>query len=163
MSFNYDLLKEINNVRKNPSSYANKILGYKSYFKGDIIKIPGNKGGIQTEEGFPAYEEAAKYLKSIKPVGELTASKALGRIANDYSEICAHLEPDKICEIDLDSIIKKYGSFSGTFDNILDFGNSTPELIVISLLVNDGDPSRTNREILLNPKKKKSRNYKRKT
>lgn len=155
MSFYYDLFKEMNDVRKNPSGYADKILGYKSYFKDKVMYIPNSKTGISTEEGFPAFEEAAKVLKTLKPVGELLPSKALGRVANDYLEIIGHCDPEKINDIELDPIIKKYGSFSGTFTNAIDFGSSTPELVVISLLVSDGDPSRQNREFLTNPELKK--------
>ena len=155
MSFEYELFKEMNNVRKNPNSYADKILGYKSYFKGNVMYIPGNKTGISTEEGFPAFEEAAKFLKSAQPVGELKPSKALGRVANDYLEIIGHCDPEKINDIELDPIIKKYGSFSGTFNNAMDFGSSTPELVVISLIVSDGDSTRSNREFLTNSELKK--------
>ena len=155
MSFYYDLFKEMNSVRKNPSGYADKILSYKSYFKDKVMHIPGSKKGISTEEGFSAFEEAAQFLKSSKPVEELSPSKALGRVANDYLELSSHCSPEKINEIDLDSIINKYGSFSGTFHNAMDFGSSTPELVVISLLVSDGDPTRANREFLTNPELKK--------
>lgn len=154
-SFYYELIKELNLVRTSPSIYADKILGYKKYFKGTILRLPGAKGGTQTEEGFAAYEEAAKFLKESKPLSEIIPSKALGRIANDYLEKIKTLDPDKIGEIDLDSIIKKYGTYTGTFNNIMDFGSPTPELVIISLLANDGDPSRSNREFILNEESKK--------
>lgn len=154
-SFYYELIKELNSVRKSPAVYADKILGYKQYFKGTILRPPGAKGGVQTEEGFAAYEEAANFLKTSKPLDEIVPSKALGRIANDYLEKMKTLDPDKIGEIDLDSIIKKYGTYTGTFNNIMDFGSSSPELVVISLLANDGDPSRSNREFILNEESKK--------
>ena len=155
MSFYYELFKEMNLVRKDPSGYADKLLGYKSFFKGNVMYVPGGKTGISTEEGFKAFEDAAAFLKTLKPVGELLPSKALGRVANDYLEIIGHCDPEKINEIDLDAIINKYGSYSGTFNNAMDFGSSTPELVVISLLVSDGDESRANREFLTNPELKK--------
>ena len=154
-TFYYELIKEIYSVRKSPSTYADKILGYKQYFKGTILRIPGSKGGVQTEEGFAAYQEAAQVLKSSKPLDEIVPSKALGKIANDYLERMKTLDPDKIGEIDLDSIIKKYGTYTGTFNNIMDFGSPSPELVVINLLANDGDPSRSNREFVLNEESKK--------
>ena len=154
-SFYCGLIKEINSVRTNPVAYADKLLEYKKYFKGLVLKLPGAKAGIKTEEGFPPYEEAAKFLKSMKPVEEMSPSKGLGRIANDYLEKIKDLDPEQIGEIDIDLIIKKYGSFSGSFSNISDFGNNTPEFCLIGLLVNDGDESRSNRDFILDKNLKK--------
>ena len=154
-SFYYGLIKEINSVRTNPVAYADKLLEYKKYFKGLVLKLPGAKAGIKTEEGFPPYEEAAKFLKSMKPVEEMSPSKGLGRIANDYLEKIKDLDPEQIGEIDIDLIIKKYGSFSGSFSNISDFGNNTPEFCLIGLLVSDGDESRSNRDFILDKNLKK--------
>ena len=154
-SFYYGLIKEINSVRSNPSAYADKLLSYKKYFQGLILKLPDSKAVIKTEEGFPPYEEAAKFLKSMKPVEEMTPSKGLGRIANEYLEKIKDLDPEKIGEIDIDLIIKKYGSFSGAFSNISDFGNNTPEFCLIGLLVSDGDESRSNRDFILDKNLKK--------
>ena len=154
-SFYYGLIKEINSVRTNPSAYADKLLAYKNYFQGTVLKLPGSKAGIGTEEGYPPYEEAAKFLKSMKPVGEMTPSKGLGRIANEYLDKIKDLDPEEIGKIDIDSIIKKYGSFSGSFSNISDFGNNTPEFCLIGLLVSDGDETRSNRDFILDEKLKK--------
>lgn len=154
-SFYYGLIKEINSVRTNPAAYADKLLAYKQYFKGQVLKLPGAKAGIKTEEGFPPYEEAAKFLKSMKPVDKMSPSKGLGRIANEYLEKIKDLDPEQIGEIDIDLIIKKYGSFSGSFSNISDFGNNTPEFCLVGLLVSDGDESRSNRDFILDEKLKK--------
>lgn len=154
MKFHLDLIKEINFLRKNPSGYAEKILSYKNYFKGNVFKIPGQKIEIVTEEGFAAYEEAIQFLKSNKPSKELIPSKALGRIANDYIEELRK-NPDKEDEIDMNSIIQKYGSFTGIFLYSIDYGSDTPELVVINFLVCDGDKSRSNRNSILNPELKK--------
>lgn len=154
-SFYYGLINEINSLRTNPAAYADKLLGYKKYFKGLVLKLPGAKAGIQTEEGFPAYEEAAKFLKSKKPVERMIPSKGLGRIANEYLGKIKDLDPEKTGEIDIDLIIKKYGSFTGTFSNVSDFGNNSPEFCLIGLLVSDGDETRSNRDFILDEKLKK--------
>ena len=155
MSFYVGLLKEINSCRQNPSLYADKILALKPYFKDKIFKPPGSKVGIGTQEGFEAFEEAAKVLKSSKPVGELIPSKALNKIAGEYLETVSHVEPENIDQIDVNLIIKKYGSFTGVFNNAIDFGSTTPELVLISLIVSDGDSTRYNREFIINPESKK--------
>ena len=148
MSDYQELIKEINNVRKDPASFADKLLGCKQYFTGNILRMPG-LSPVETQEGFSAFEEAAKFLKEKKPIPELAPSKGLGKIAADFSSEISHCDPEKIGDIDLNSIIKKYGSYSGNFTSAIDFGSSTPETVVINLFVSDGDPSRGNREFLI--------------
>ena len=152
--FYFQLLSELNLLRKNPCGYAEKILLYKSYFQKNNLKIPGESYLTPTEEGPAAYDEAANYLKTLNPLVEVVPSKGLGRIANEYLEKMKYLEPDKIGEIDIDVIINKYGKASGTLNTAVDFGNNGPEFVIISLIVSDGDKSRANRDLLLNPELK---------
>ena len=151
MSFLQKVLDEINFVRKNPSAFADKLLTFKNYFKGKIIKFPGQKVGNQTEEGFPAYEEAAKYLKTLKPTEEMIASKGLCKIAQDFLDANSDKSIEAIDEKGLETFIQKYGDYTGTFNNAFDFGSELPELVAVNLIVSDGDPSRGNRELLLDP------------
>ena len=69
MEFYKKLLDEINKVRKDPKSFAEKLLGYKQSIEGPHPKI-------ETQEGFIAYEEAANILKSTSPLPELSPSKS---------------------------------------------------------------------------------------
>ena len=155
MLFHQNLLKEINELRSNPSSFADKLLGYKSYFTDKIMKFPNSKNRINTEEGFSAYEEAANYLKTLSPICEMNGSKGLCKIAKDYLDKMVLCSVDEIANIDLGSIIKKYGKFRGMFGNALEFRSDTPELVAANLAACDGDVSRANRDILLNPEFKK--------
>ena len=109
MEFCKNLFDELNLIRKNPKKYADKIIGYKKYFKGKDLKIPNTDTIIETEERFTAFEEAYKFLKTIKPLPELKASKGLGRIANDFLKQISHWEPERIDDIDLTSIIVGLG------------------------------------------------------
>ena len=155
MDFNKQLFEEINSVRLNPSSYVDKVLKYKDYFEGNILKIPGIDAGIQTQEGAAAYEEAANFLKSAQSTEALTASKGLFQIANDYLSQIQNIEVEKIDTIDINTIIDKYGSYQGEFAQSMEYGSITPEQIVISLLVSDGDSTRAYRDILLKSSLKK--------
>ena len=149
MEFYKKLIDEINKVRKDPNAFAEKLLGYKNYFEGNYLVLPGSDEKIETEEGFKAYEEASNILKSTSPLPELTPSKGLGKIAADFFEKIKATDPDDIGDIDLNSLILNYGSFSGVFENIIEFGNNSPELIVTNCIVCDGNPDRENRNILL--------------
>ena len=51
----------------------------------------------------------------------------------------------------MDKIIKKYGSYGGSFSRAVDFGGETPENVIVYLTVCDGDKSRGQRNTLLNP------------
>ena len=152
MSFEEQLVNEINELRTNPKEYSEKVKKYVRYFAGKVLKIPGTKAGIRTEEGAAAYEEAADYLinfdTELKP---LEPSKGLGRICADFLEKAKSVEPDEIRSIDLEGIIENYGSFSGSLNRAMDFGGEDPEQVIMNLLVCDGDPNRGNRESLLSP------------
>ena len=65
------------------------------------------------------------------------------------------VEHDQIGNIDLEEIIAKYGSFSGSLNRAMDFGGEDPEQVLINLIVCDGDPNRGNRESLLSTDLKK--------
>jgi hypothetical protein len=153
--FYLNLVDEINKLRSNPPAYGDKLLSFKSCFKDLVVKFPGQKVGMQTSEGFAAYEEAAKYLKTLKPISDIIASKGLCRIAKDYLDKMRECSPEEVESIEIDSIIKKYGKFKGTFNNAMDFGSDTPELVVVNLVVSDGDETRANRDLLLNPENHK--------
>lgn len=155
MSFYQNLVNEINIVRRNPSAFADKLLSYRDCFKDTVCKLPSQKTAVQTQEGFAAYEEAAQKLKTLQPICDMGASKGLSRIAKDYLEKMKECSPDEVEKIEMEPIINKYGSFSGEFNNAMDFGSETPELVVINLVVSDGDPSRANRDLLLNPELKR--------
>lgn len=147
--FNEELLGEINSLRTNPKKFAKTISKYIDYFKGKLLCLPGSNAGIQTEEGADAYIEARDYLLNHSRIEALKPSKGLCRIAEDF--ISAVQKPDSgdLESKDMEEIINKYGSFSGSFSRAMDFGGETPEQAVINLIVSDGDKSRGQRESLL--------------
>ena len=143
------ILDEINSLRTDPPAYAEKILKYKDLFEGKKLKRPdGIK--IETLEGPGAYAEAANYLKSHKPVGTLTASKGLTKIAEDILQVAQTCDAGAIdSRINVKQLIDRYGSFEGGFGRLMEFGGTTPEIVVIDLVVSDGDKSRSQRSQLL--------------
>ena len=149
MSFLSELVREINKVRANPSSYANIIDGYKQYFQGKIIKLPNTNIGMKTEEGAAAYDECARFLRSVESAEELNPSKGLTKIAEELLVIVQRDESE-IGGVDINPIIDKYGSYEGKFNRIMECGGATPEQVVINLLVSDGERSRNQRNALLN-------------
>lgn len=146
MDFQAKLIDEINKARVSPQAYAEKLLGFEKNFKDKVFRIPGQTA-IMTNEGFAAFKEAAKHLKSIKSLSPLTPNKYLTRIAEDSLQYAQNdTQPD------LDSLIDKYGQIIGAFSQATDFGSPNPELVVINLLVDDGDVNRGNRQNILSSK-----------
>ncbi len=143
------ILDEINEVRTNPAAYAEKILKYKDLFEKNTLKRPDGKK-IKTQEGPAAYEEAANFLKSAKKASPLTASKGLTKISEDLYNAVQHCSPSLLdSRVNLSDLIQKYGSFEGNFGRLMEFGGESPEHIVIDLIVSDGDPSRSQRDQLM--------------
>lgn len=149
--FRNKVIDEINFVRKDPQSYANKIRKYTTYFKGKILKVP-ELTPIITSEGSKAFEEAAKVLDNLDSLNELKYSPGLTHTAHDaLKEIQKFDDVDKMGDLNIDSFISKYGEVQGVFAQACDFGSPIPEMVVINLLVDDGDPNRGNRENIISP------------
>jgi hypothetical protein len=51
----------------------------------------------------------------------------------------------------MEDIINKYGTYVGSLNREISMGDETPEQIVVSLVVSDGDASRGHRDCLLSP------------
>ena len=142
-----DLIYEINNVRSNPASYAEKLERYKSYFQGNVWKDPNSNAGIKTEEGAAAVDEAINFLRSkAQRVDSLTPSKGLNKVAADFLR---EFQKDANANVELDPVISRYGNFTGNFRRLVQFGSNTAEHVVINLLVCDGDKSRGHRDAIL--------------
>ena len=150
MSFDKQLLDEINELRRDPKKYGEKIKSYLSYFDGNVLNLPGRKSGIRTHEGPKAYQEAVNYLSIKKPVEPIQPSKGLFRVAQDYLKRIQRKNADA-GSVDVDAIIDKYGEYYGDFINAADYGGQTVEQSIINLIVSDGDKNRRQRESLLNP------------
>ena len=155
MSFEQELVKEINSLRTNPKEYAKKVQKYISYFNGKLLDLPGSEASIETQEGAEAYTEAANFLSKQNGIEPFEPSKGLARVAKDYITEVQKISPEELEKIDLDKLIAKYGSFTGNLNRAIDFGGETPEQVIVNLLVSDGDPSREQRESLLSKDLKK--------
>ena len=148
-NFNALLIKEINILRTNPKKYAEKVQNFTKYFKGKVLRIPGTNSGIRTEEGVDAYNEAVTFLNKQKSIDPLQPSKGMCKIAEDLLHEIQNRDPGDLNNIDMETIISKYGNFCGNFARAIDFGGENAENVVVNLLVSDGDKSRSQRQTLL--------------
>ena len=150
--FEQQVANELNILRTIPQKYANTIREYKKYFKGTELILPGTNIAIQTQEGANAYEEAGQYLENANGIHPLKLNESLCRIAKEYLAEVQKTDINEVSNIDLESIIANYGQFKGSFSRIIDFGGTTPALVIANLLVGDGDEKRSQRQSLLNEK-----------
>ena len=146
--FAQKVIEEVNKIRLNPKTYSNKIRGYLSCFQGNVLRIP-KQPGLMTNEGPAAYREAADFLLSLPKLQPLTLDNALNSAAQDMAEELSHYEEfEQMDAINRDSILEKYGQYEGQFGESTDFGSMSPEMVVVNLLVDDGNKSRGNRKML---------------
>ena len=149
MSFLSNLVKEVNDFRRNPYAYAKKIEKHKKYFENGTNnwKQPKSNIVIKTQEGPAAFDEAIDFLKNkSNSRNELTPSKGLTKIAED---ILKEYQKDANSNVEIEGFVKKQGKFTGLFRNLVQLGSDIPEFVVVSLIVGDGDKTRSYRDALL--------------
>ena len=146
--FAQKVIEEVNKIRLNPKTYSNKIRGYLSCFQGNVLRIP-KQPGLMTQEGPSAYREAADFLLSLPKLQPLTLDNALTSAAQDMANELSHYDEfEQMNNINRESILEKYGHYEGQFGESTEFGSMTPEMVVVNLLVDDDNKSRSNRKML---------------
>ena len=149
--FSKEVIEYFNMVRSNPKKFASIIREYKQYFKGKVLRVPNSKVGIMTKEGADAFEEAAKYLDSVKAINTVKYNVGLTHIAKEVVDAAAKTDDiNSLDELDMDAIFEKYGKFVGAFSRAMDFGSKDSKMVIINLIVCDGDSSRGQREGIFN-------------
>lgn len=150
MSFLRELVDEIAKARTDPKSYANKVEAYIPHFQDKILRLPNTNIGIKTQEGPDAYKECVDFLRNQAEECEVQIpSKGLTKIADELL-VVVKKDPSQIGAVDMNGLIDKYGSFTGAFNRVMECGGTTPEQIVVNILVSDGDKNRSQRDALLN-------------
>ena len=158
MAVNFNKLKqevfeEHNKIRANPKSFIPILKTVLGYFKKDVIYKPGQIP-LQTNEGQKVYQETINFLEKQKPLAALVLNENLSRAAQDHAN---DIGPKGLCDHDgtlgmtLSDRIEKYLKWDKTIAENLDFGGKTGEDIIVSLIVDDGNPDRGHRKNIFNP------------
>jgi hypothetical protein len=148
------VVREINKIRRFPKEYAKYLRALGSRFEGTLWRLRDHVP-IRTNEGRPAVIEAAEFLEQVEPVMELiTYSEALHLAARDHvadqgpSGQTGHVGTTGAR---LRDRIKRYGQFESLIGEVINYGDETPRMTVIQLVIDDGVPDRGHRHTLFNP------------
>lgn len=151
-TFEEQVLAEMNLARTDPAGYALHIERLLQYFDGNLLRLPGETA-LQTNEGPRAVREAAAALRATPRLPALAPSRGLARAARDHALDqgprggLGHTGSDGSSMGDR---IGRYGTWDGSAAENISYGSDSPRDVVISLLVDDGVPSRGHRVNILN-------------
>jgi uncharacterized protein YkwD len=124
------------------------------HFDGSVLRRPGSRVGLQTNEGPDAVREAIRALRQQAPLPPLEWADGLALAARDHVRdqgpggSTGHDGNDGSS---MDSRIRRYGAWNGTAAENIDYGSATARDVLISLIVDDGVPSRGHRRNIFNP------------
>lgn len=140
------VISEMNRCRTNPKGYAETAL--KKHLNRFVDKNTYRMADgtlIMTNEGIERVQTAINELKGMQPVGSLTYDEDLAKAARFHckdtgpSGLIGHNSSDGTSMSDR---LKRYVKDRMAWGENIDYGNSIAEDIVISLVIDDGVPSR---------------------
>jgi uncharacterized protein YkwD len=146
------ILAELNLARVDPATYLSILRDYRSYVVGRTLVVPG-RPVLQLEEGLPAVDEAIAFLGRQKALPALAVSRGLSLAARDLAleqgrtGATGHKGADGSSPFDR---MSRHGAWKGTAGENLAYGASKAREIVVSLIVDDGQPTRGHRANIFN-------------
>ena len=145
------IINEINKVRTQPKIYAKKIEMLLKNFEGNILTIPNKKNKLITLEGINGFKQSIMFLNSQSPLNKLEPDINLSRAAEAIAEQFSKTrEMYNINQSTINDIIHRYGQAEGPIEISIDFGNDNIEMLIISLINDDGRKDRKNRKMMFN-------------
>ena len=151
------VVREINKIRRFPRDYAKYLRALGTRFEGTLWRLDKHVP-IRTNEGRPALLEAAEFLETVEPVMELiTYNEALHFAARDH--VLDQGPTGQLGHTGTNGTrpsvrMKRYGDIEGLSGEVINYGDETPRMTVIQLVIDDGVPDRGHRHLLFNPRLK---------
>lgn len=149
-SFEDQVLAELNALRENPSAYVEDLSQYRRYYQANMIVIPDVPVRYLTQEGTVPLDEAIAYLRRqarrdrLAPAGSL-ASAAADHCTDQASDgAVGHVGADGTSPGD--RVVRRGGGIY--VSEVIAYGADSPADVVRQLLIDDGVPDRSHRELL---------------
>lgn len=147
-SLSLALIPEINLLRSSPEKYVEYLEKDKTFFKGNVLYRP-NQGPIRIMEGESIYDDAIEFLKNQEPMEELKTDRRLCLACQEHSQDVGTkgiLSNDGSKKESISQRLEKHLEWDYILCQLMDYGSKSAIEIVISLLICDGDPLRSNRK-----------------
>jgi uncharacterized protein YkwD len=147
------VVREINVARTSPQDYASLLEQWRKYYDKKILRLPGETP-LLTREGVGAMVEAIRFLHFMKPIPPLSPSKGMSLAARDHvkdqgsSGSIQHKGADGSQPWDR---VNRYGTWEKSIGENIAYGSSKARDAVLSLIIDDGVPSRGHRRNIFNP------------
>lgn len=140
------IVAELAALRADPASFVKKLLQRRMLYDGHVVKLHDPNGptvSLKTSDGVAAVDAAIKALEAAKPA-PLKHEKDLTRAMFTAVRKAAGAKPNAVTDV------ANYGKVSGSARQIMYRGPIIDALdVVLSLLIDDGEPQRTRRDAIL--------------
>ena len=152
-NYENELWTEINRARTTPQAFVSLIEAMRTNFEGKNYHYPGTHTTRATQEGVSAVDGAITFLKSQKAVEPVQLSDGLSLSCRDLVKLAAETKNFGSLETDEQSTARltRYGRWSGKLFQNLAVGNLSPQDVVITWIIDDGNSSRDHRSSIFNP------------
>jgi len=147
------VVQEIAKIRKYPREFAKYLRSLGTHFEGTLWRLREHIP-IRTEEGRAAVEEAAAFLEQVEPnPTPMTFSEGLHRAAQTHvldqgpSGDTGHVG---VTGSTMRQRIHAFGKPGSMWGEVINYGDETPRMTVIMLVIDDGVPDRGHRHNIFN-------------
>jgi len=146
------IIREMNLARQNPTLYATYVEQLRPrYDRGSVVPPGGTKWRMK--EGLSAIDEAVRFLRAAPPERLLTLSPGMCRAASDH---CADQAGGRTGHGGSDrstpgNRLSRYGIWTGLWGENIAYGKTTAREVVLTLIIDDGQPARPHRKNIFNP------------
>ncbi|HEY5513348.1 MAG TPA: CAP domain-containing protein [Geomonas sp.] len=147
--FAQQVLAETNLARTAPQRYAGYLRELRRQYRGKSYPMPGTDSLVMTSEGVTALDEAVRYLQKQAPLPPLAWSPGLAESAADL--VSDQGQNGEVGHTgsrsgDTRERIERYGTWLSRIAENIGYGPSTPRLMVMQLIIDDGVPGRGHRK-----------------
>jgi uncharacterized protein YkwD len=146
VSFEQQIVAELNSARQHPRFFAERLRSYRRYFRGKIVRYPQKPEGLLTKEGVAAVDEAIGFLERQPVVGPLAPAPLLARAGDHVAEqgprgATGHISRDGANPRDR---VRRRGG-GGYVAETITYGPPSAWEVVRELIVDDNVPGRGHR------------------